>query len=308
MNYKRNATRSLDDSIVFLSSKRKVKETSDSSECSSEVLHEKVTKSFRLLTRDEFEKLPAKGSISPVRLRTAQGGINKEFRDDSKGSVEDLAKKLSSNPDYADKVPRIQLGIYKGRVWSFNTRRVVAGWLAWGENNKVELRYEKLSSHEVEKALHIKDKRPFAGLVTAMRMGGKRSETMAIINPVYKDQLSENVFKVFKPYPSERNYDLVDENGFPKSFERKLDKAKKRFDMLAKRVEDLKVRDHLSDSKKEELAALKEVGKHVAKTYEKFKADIKSTDTTLDKRIILKVGIDAFEDTLRKYDLWKIED
>jgi hypothetical protein len=86
------------------------------------VTHGKVAPTDRLLTPEEFSALPKQGSINPYRLRTAQGGIELRFRDESKGKVKDLAEMLAKDPTYSR--------TNKIRNCSGQGRLVGEGWLA----------------------------------------------------------------------------------------------------------------------------------------------------------------------------------
>jgi len=179
---------------------------------SSDVQHSLVSESVRILSIDEFHKLPGEGTINPCRLRAAQGGFNKKFRDGR--LLSDMKRDLVANPDYTNEIRPIEIGVYKGKVFSFDTRRLMVHMQASEENPDVYINYKKIEGDYLEERVEaIFSDRPYNGLVTAQRLGGKRSESRPYINPAYRDQLSNEVSKSFAQYPSQRD-ETYDANGF----------------------------------------------------------------------------------------------
>lgn len=41
-------------------------------------------------------------------------------------TITGLIKKLIKNPNYAEKIRPIEIGVHQGKVWSFDTRRLFA--------------------------------------------------------------------------------------------------------------------------------------------------------------------------------------
>lgn len=81
-------------------------------------------------------------------------------------------------------------------------------------NPAVTVRYKKIDGDALkDRIARIFTPRPWNGLVTAVRYGGKGSESTPYINPTLKAQLETCVQKNFKPYPSDRTG--ADDNGFP---------------------------------------------------------------------------------------------
>lgn len=193
---------------------RKLKEElKNLSEFSSEVRHSLVDAQDRILTVEEFKELPLKGTINPFKLRTAQGGINSEFRDGK--SLEQTKQVLVDNPQYTAQIPPVQIGIYNNKVYSFDTRRLIVHQQAREQNSNVNIRYEKISGSYLEDRIKaIFSPRSWNGHVTAIRYGGKNSESIAYINPAYRAQLAETVNKGFVRWPAERQAAHADANGF----------------------------------------------------------------------------------------------
>lgn len=190
------------------------------SEFSSEVNHALVDNEDRLLTVEDFEIFPETGTINPYRLRLAQGGINPTFREKSGQStgrsLDEMKGALINDPGYRDQIPPVEIGVYKGKVYSFDTRRVIVHQQAREENPNVQVRYKKISGPYLQERVDaIYSPRPWNGIVTALRFGGKNSESEAYINPVFRDQLQGKVNRDFKPYPSARVENRDDSNGFP---------------------------------------------------------------------------------------------
>lgn len=182
------------------------------SEFSSEVRHSLVDPQDKLLTIEEFELLPENGLINPYKLRAAQGGINKEFRDGK--SLVETRESLITDPNYTNQIPAIEIGIHNGQVYSFDTRRLIIHQQAKEQNINVEIRYKKISGAHLQNRVDaIYSPRPWNGIVTALRFGGKGSESNPYINPAFKPQLEETVEKTFKKFPSDRHG--ADDNGFP---------------------------------------------------------------------------------------------
>lgn len=182
------------------------------SQFSSEVNHALLSEAERLLTPKDFLEMSAEGRTNPFRLRTAQGGINTTFRDNR--TLDEMIQQLISQPEYTLKIEPIEIGIYKEKVFSFDTRRLIAHQKAKEVNPGVYIRYRKIDgSHLQERIAAIFSPRPWNGLVTATRYGGKHSESNPYINPLFRTQLEEKVNSSFKPYPSDRAG--ADANGFP---------------------------------------------------------------------------------------------
>lgn len=192
------------------------------SDFSSEVDHSLVTEG--ILTKMIFDNLPEIGIIDPCRLRTAQGGINREFRDGR--TLKTMINELVKNPDYTKNVVPVEIGIHQGKVYSFDTRRVIVHQKAREQNADVYIRYRKISGDYLEERKKaVFSPRPYNGLVTAERRGGKNSESTPYINPLYRKQLEKKVEKSFQKYPSTRVG--ADPNGF--SVDKKLAQKIMRF-------------------------------------------------------------------------------
>lgn len=147
-----------------------------------------------VLTVEQFAQLPEKGTLNPNRLRTAQPGIELHFQDVSKGTVAGLGERLGVDPDIARLLPAVKIGIYKGRVYSFDTRRVVACQMGRARNSAVVINYEKISEKEKENRVSsVFGARPWMGLVTAVRTSGTKGGSKPHVNPAYADQLSKRV-------------------------------------------------------------------------------------------------------------------
>jgi hypothetical protein len=195
------------------------------------VHHSIIDESERVLSAEEFVAMPDEGVVNPFRLRVAQGGINPEFRDGK--SLIATEANLKADPEYTLGIPPVEIGIYKNKVYSFDTRRVIVHMRAKELNPKVYIRYKKISGEQLAKRVAaIYSERPWNGLVTAERWGGKNSESKPYINPVYRPQLEGNVSRDFKCFPSERKG--TDSNGFP--VERK--KAKKLYRFFQEKARD----------------------------------------------------------------------
>lgn len=183
------------------------------SDYSSEVNYSTIEEEG-LLTEEDFAKLPQTGTINPFRLRVAQGGINSEFRDGR--SLEAMRHQLINNLNDIKDIPPIEIGIYDGKVYSFDTRRLIVHQQAREENSNVEVKYRKISGDALQgRVERIFSARPWNGLVTAVRRGGKNSESEPYINPLFREQLEKTVNEVFKRYPNEREAKFHDPNGFP---------------------------------------------------------------------------------------------
>lgn len=179
---------------------------------SSEVDHTKISAENKILTIEDFEKLPAEGFINPYRLRAAQGGINPKFRDGK--PVTQTRDALIADPDFYKNMPPVEIGIYKGKVFSFDTRRLMAHQQARESKPQIQIKYKKIDGEYLKgRIAAIYSPRAWNGLVTALRRDGKNSESTAYVNPGVRDQLADKVTKDFKPYPSNRVG--ADENGFP---------------------------------------------------------------------------------------------
>ena len=182
------------------------------SDFSSEVDYTVIDPNDNILTALEFDALAEEDFINPYRLRLAQGGINSEFRDGQ--SLEEMKNKLIADPGYAREIPPIEIGVLDGRVFSFDTRRLIVHQQAREMNPDVRIRYKKISGAYLEgRVERIYSERAWNGLVTAVRYGGKNSEAEPYINPLFRAQLEQKVEKQFKRFPSERKY--ADANGFP---------------------------------------------------------------------------------------------
>lgn len=183
------------------------------SEFSSEVDHNRVEDLDRLLTSQDFEELPEEGFINPYRLRLAQGGISSEFTDGK--SLEKTRQLLIDDPKHASKIPPVEIGLYNDKIYSFDTRRVVVHQQAREQNQAVQIRYKKISGQHLQKRIDvIFSPRPWNGIVTAIRYGGKNSASTPYINPPLRDQLERKVNREFKSFPSDRSIN-DDPNGFP---------------------------------------------------------------------------------------------
>jgi len=180
--------------------------------------HEDVAEGDRILTVEEFEQLPRKGTLNPYKLRTAQPGIELHFADQSKGTVAGLGERLGVDPAIARELPAVKVGVYKGRVYSFDTRRVVACQMGRAKNNAVEISFEKID--EKDKATRVSSvygARPWMGIVTAMRENGMKGGSMPHINPAYAEQVGDRVlsnweFRSHIGFPAEQP-DVSEEKG-----------------------------------------------------------------------------------------------
>jgi len=182
------------------------------SEYSSELNYDQIPPLDRPLTLAQFQALPVKGSLNPYVLRLAQGGINSQFRDGK--SLETLIEALVLDPGYAKGIPPVEIGIYDGKVWSFDTRRLVVFMKARERNPNVTIPYQKIDGdHLTDRIQRIFSPRPWNGFVAAVRRGGKGSESEPYTNPAVRAQLEAAVEKSFKSYPSDR--EGADQNGFP---------------------------------------------------------------------------------------------
>ncbi len=182
------------------------------SKFSSEARHSLVDPADRLLTIQEFELLPETGRINPYKLRLAQGGINATFRDGR--SLSEMKQLLIDNPDYTNNIPEVEIGIYEEKVFSFDTRRVIIHQQAREENKNILIRYKKIAGQHLQNRVEsIFSPRPWNGIVTAVRYGGKGSESVPYINPPLRPQLEASVSSTFQSYPSTR--ENADPNGFP---------------------------------------------------------------------------------------------
>ncbi|MES2615122.1 MAG: hypothetical protein V4591_06895 [Bdellovibrionota bacterium] len=203
------------------------------SEFSSEVHLSQIDEPDEVwLSVAEFDKLPASGQISPYKLRFAQGGINPKFRDGK--SLDEMRQFLIQDPDYTNKIPEIEIGVHLGKVYSFDTRRLVVHMQAKEQNPAVMIRYKKISGEHLQQRVDsVFSPKPWNGGVTALRYGGKGSESKPYINPALRKPLEPIVNKIFKCYPSEREGVADDANGFPV----KRQKAKKIFEFFKDRAQ-----------------------------------------------------------------------
>ncbi len=210
------------------------------SDFSTEGDHSLVNEEDRELTVSSYKLLPEEGIINPYKLRTAQGGINRTFRDGR--SLKETKDALVANPNYTDSIPPIEIGIYKNKVYSFDTRRLIIHQQAKEQNPDIRIKYKKISGKHLEERINaIFSPRPWNGFVTAFRYGGKNSESVPYINPTLRPQLEENVQKSFKRYPNDR--ESADSNGFPvikkkaqKIYEFLLKKKDKNDSQFAKKI------------------------------------------------------------------------
>ena len=159
------------------------KELASLSEFSSEVDYAKIPDQDMPLTVEDFRKLPTQGMINPYRLRVAQGGISMTFSDGR--PIKALRDLLSADPSFAHKVSPVEIGIH---------------------NKKIEGPYLK------ERIGAIFTPRPWNGYVTAIRHGGKGSDSEPFICPPLEIQLSDAVAAGFKCFPKDRTH--ADLNGF----------------------------------------------------------------------------------------------
>jgi hypothetical protein len=152
-----------------------------------------------ILGVEEFEELPHTGTINPYRLRIAQGGIEMKFRDGRK--LMDTVALLVDNPRITEEIPPVNIGIHLGRVWAFDTRRVVAHQMAREKNEAVVIRYVKIADEDKEERVSsIFTARPYMGLVTAVRYLGKKSGSQAYINPQYRSFIESDVLPSWSGY------------------------------------------------------------------------------------------------------------
>lgn len=181
------------------------------SEFSSEIDYTKIQDQDRPLTVEDFHDLPSKGRINPYRLRVAQGGITKTFANGM--TITEMRDRLSADPSYAREIPPVEVGIHHGKIYSFDTRRLIAHMMAKRDNEEVFIRYTKIEGKYLEERIKtIFCPRPWNGYVTAIRHGGKGSESEPFICPPLEIQLTEAVEKGFRRFPKDRkNADL---NGF----------------------------------------------------------------------------------------------
>lgn len=174
------------------------------------VIHAHVAAQDRILTPLDFEALPPEGTINPFRLRTAQGGIELTFSD-KVSKVHDLVRDLIADPAYASNLPPVSIGCHADRVWSFDTRRVVACQMARAKNPAVEVRYKKISPEYLEERIAtIFTPRPWMGIVTAVRDVGKKGGSEPWVNPAYEAQLGDMPWERddFEGFPWDRQAPL----------------------------------------------------------------------------------------------------
>jgi hypothetical protein len=181
------------------------------SEFSSEVDYSVIEPNNRPFTIAEYNDLPQSGVVNPFRLRVAQGGLSIKFSDGT--SIDELKLKLIEDADFYKKVEPIEIGVFENKIFSFDTRRLVVHMMAKAENEKVLIRYKKIEGDYLNKRIEmILNARPWNGLVTAIRFGGKDSESKPFICPPFQDQLNEKVTNEFRGFPSQRKN--ADSNGF----------------------------------------------------------------------------------------------
>ena len=80
------------------------------------------------------------------------------------------------------KIPAVEIGEFAGRIWSFDTRRLIAFQMAG-----VNVRYRKITPAEVLGKLSNFDRQgSHNGRRCAIRQGGKHSEARIHDNPAFK--------------------------------------------------------------------------------------------------------------------------
>jgi hypothetical protein len=184
------------------------------SDFSSEVQYTEIAAENISLTVEEFLTIAPEGHINPWRLRTAQGGINPDFREENR-SLSSLRNALIIDPSYTNRVPPIEIGVHEGKVYSFDTRRLLVHQQAKEVNPNVSIRYNKIEGDRLQDRIdRIFSSRPWNGYVTAERYGGVNSESKPYINPAVRSQLENSVNNAFRCFPNQRE-DGDDNNGFP---------------------------------------------------------------------------------------------
>jgi hypothetical protein len=175
---------------------RELEEMEQQSGFISGVVDEAVAERDRIVEPAEFERMAPKGVINPYRLRTAQGGIELHFREKEKGKITDLVTKLVATPTMASTIPPVGLAVHENKVWSFDTRRVVAFQMAQEQLRAknpdfvLSIPYVKLATSATEERVgSIYTPRPGMGIITAVRYQGLGSTSEPWINPAYRGQL-----------------------------------------------------------------------------------------------------------------------
>jgi len=215
------------------------KELASLSEFSSEVDYAKIPDQDMPLTVEDFRKLPTQGMINPYRLRVAQGGISMTFSDGR--SLKALRDRLSADPAFARKISPVEIGIHNKKIYSFDTRRLIVHMMAKKDNDAVLIQYKKIEGPYLKARIGaIFTPRPWNGYVTAIRHGGKGSDSEPFICPPLEIQLRDAVAAGFKCFPKDRTH--ADLNGFmhkqaaAKKIYKFLIRKKKSGSKFAKRV------------------------------------------------------------------------
>ena len=207
--YDRNEEKT--DPVSAQSDHQTEKELASLSEFSSEVDYSKIPDQDMPLTVEDFRKLPTKGVINPYRLRVAQGGISMTFSDGR--PLKALRDLLSADPAFAHKVSPVEIGIHNKKIYSFDTRRLIVHMMAKKDNDAVLIQYKKIEGPYLKERIGaIFTPRPWNGYVTAIRHGGKWSDSEPFICPPLEIQLSDAVAAGFKCFPKDRTH--ADLNGF----------------------------------------------------------------------------------------------
>ena len=108
----------------------------------------------RFISPAEFRKMPANGSLDPHRLRTSQATVS-EHHSDGK-TITENAKALVNGSLKPKDVPPIWVVEYRGRIYTFDHRRLVAFRRANNEvrstgKRELKIQYKKVKYEELDK-------------------------------------------------------------------------------------------------------------------------------------------------------------
>jgi hypothetical protein len=182
------------------------------------IITERDMPDIKLVLKEPFTLANLKPVLSKIiKITSRRGHTTEEGR-----PLEAMRDSLIADPKYRVKIPPVEIGIHDGKVYSFDTRRLIVHMMAREQNPTVLVRYRKISGAYLQKRIYddkIYSARPWNGFVTAIRYGGVNSPSEAYINPAVRKQLAEKVGKTFKSFPGDRKLEVTnakdDENGFP---------------------------------------------------------------------------------------------
>ncbi|MDC0036688.1 hypothetical protein OAJ27_00400 [bacterium] len=165
-----------------------------------------------LLGVEEYNTLPKNGSIDPTRLRWAQPGCSSTFTQSGE-KLESLTQAILANPNTP--LTKVDIGVYQGKVYCFNTRRLVAYMKAWEQNPNVTILYKKCVDPPLTRYIQtVFESKPGNGIAVAYRFNNKKgSESELYVNPRYKDALRPAAATYHEMFPSNRKA-VHDANGF----------------------------------------------------------------------------------------------